>query len=97
MPSRRPVRATVDENSRQALQALGHGSCDSIRLPAPPPDEALEQLAAELAASLADLRAVEANYWDQDWRREHRGGGIYPESHLWNAVHGYLDLLSATP
>ena len=26
----------------------------------------------------------------------HRGGGSYPEQHLYNAVHGYLDLLNAT-
>lgn len=31
----------------------------------------------------------------QNWRREHRGLGIYPENHLWDAAHGYLDLLTA--
>jgi hypothetical protein len=38
---------------------------------------------------------VHASYWDHDWRREHRGFGRYPEHHLWEAVHGYLDLYDA--
>ena len=94
----RPLRIWSAEAGveNKALQALTDGSCESLRLPSSPPHEAHEQLATELAASLAHLRAVEASYWEQDWRREHRGGSIYPESHLWNAVHGYLDLLSAT-
>ena len=35
-------------------------------------------------------------YWDTDWRREHRGMGRYPENELWEAVEGYLDILSAS-
>jgi hypothetical protein len=37
---------------------------------------------------------VDAAYWE--WRRDHKGLGIYPEDHLWCATHGYLDLLAAT-
>jgi hypothetical protein len=47
-------------------------------------------------ASLAHLRRVEAGYWDRGWRNTHRGSGIYPENHLWDAVHGYLDLIEAS-
>lgn len=72
------------------------GSCTSLAHLSPAsPGDTREQLATELEASLAHLRAVEASYWERDWRRDHRGFGIYPESHLWNAVHGYLDLLAA--
>lgn len=94
----RPLRfwSADDGVDEQALQALSAGSCESLRLASPPPREVEEQLATELAASLAHLRAVEASYWEPDWRRQHRGGGVYPESHLWDAVHGYLDLLAAT-
>lgn len=93
----RPLRiwSADDGVDEQALQALSSGSCESLRLPSLPADKAEEQLATELAASLAHLRAVEASYWEQEWRRKHRGGGIYPESYLWNAIHGYLDLLAA--
>ena len=94
----RPLRiwSADDGVDEQALQALSSGSCESLRLPSLPADEAAEQLAKELTASLAHLQAVEANFWEPEWRREHRGGGVYPESHLWNAVHGYLELLAAT-
>lgn len=43
--------------------------------------------------ALARLRAVHANYWERDWRRENRGNYRYPENVLWEAVEGYLDLL----
>lgn len=47
----------------------------------------------ELAACLAHLRHVAGEYWDRGWRDEHKGFGIYPENHLWNATWGYLDVL----
>jgi hypothetical protein len=94
----RPLRiwSSDDGVDEQALEALRSGSSESLRLPSQPTDEAKEQLATEFATSLAHLRAVEASYWEPKWRREHRGGGIYPETHLWDAIHGYLDLLAAT-
>jgi hypothetical protein len=49
----------------------------------------------EAQASLTYLRLVDDAYWEHSWRREHRAGGVYPEQHLWEAVHGYLDLLGA--
>ena len=64
---------------------------EDLRMPAPPAGQA----AVELAASLAHLRRVEAQFWERDWRSAHRGSGIYPESHLWDATHGYLDMLDA--
>jgi hypothetical protein len=95
---RRPLEIWSAEHGVQelALEALDRGTYEAFRLPPPPPDEARRQLATELEACLAHLRAVEASYWEPDWRRRHRGGGSYPENHLWGAVHGYLDLLSAS-
>lgn len=54
-------------------------------------------MTTELEASLAHLRFVRDAYWQRNWRRANRGLGLYPEDHLWNAVHGYLDLLAAIP
>lgn len=94
---RRPVRfwsaeAGIDE---QVLRALSQGDAEPLRLPTPPPEQERQQLATELAASLTHLQATQDSYWARDWRREHRGDGSYPENHLWNAVQGYLELLSA--
>ncbi len=65
-------------------------------MPAPTAAQQHEQLTHELAASLAHMRRVEAGFWERDWRSAHRGSAVYPENHLWDAVHGYLDLLGAT-
>jgi hypothetical protein len=77
------------------LEALAERRFGDLARLAPAPQDEREQLAAELAAALARLRAVHACYWDHDWRREHRGFGRYPEHHLWEAVQGYLDLRGA--
>jgi hypothetical protein len=93
---RRPLRIwSTDGPDVAALDALGRGDAEPLRLPEPDDATAREQLAAELAASLAHLRRVEQRYWEPDWRREHRGSGLHPEDHLWRAVHGHLDLLAA--
>jgi hypothetical protein len=64
--------------------------------PRPDPAEEAEQLAVELDASLANLRRARDGWDDREWRSAHKGDGIYPDEHLWRAVHGYLDLLDAT-
>jgi len=35
------------------------------------------------------------HYWEHDWRREHRGDGIYPENHLWRASQAIRDIEAA--
>jgi hypothetical protein len=78
------------------LQALGERRFGDLHRLIPTAAEVAEQVQAELAASLAHLQRVDAAYWEREWRREHKGFGIYPEDHLWRATHGYLDLLAAT-
>jgi hypothetical protein len=68
------------------------GEADGLRVPESAPADLWEQL----AASRAHLPAVEASYWERDWRSANRGLGVHPEHHLWDAVHGYLDLVNAT-
>ena len=65
------------------------------RLTPSPAEEGL-QARDELDAALRNLREVRDRYRDDDWRRDHRGGGRYPEHELWDAVYGYLDLLDAS-
>ena len=77
------------------LQVLAERRFGDLARLAPSPQAEREELAEELATALSRLRAVHASYWDHDWRREHRGFGRYPEYHLWEAVHGYLDLYDA--
>jgi hypothetical protein len=92
----RPVRIwSLDGPDTTALQALANRTVEQLRPPAAAPQDLAQQLADERAASLTHLRHVHANYWERNWRSGNRGNGLYPEHHLWNAVHGYLDLLDA--
>lgn len=81
-----------DESVLRALSERRHADLSRV---VASPTELREQFAAELATAVDGLRAAHAGYWERDWRREHRGGGRYPENHLWEAVDGYLDLLDA--
>jgi hypothetical protein len=93
---RRPLRIWSAEGlDIAALEALGNGDAEVLRLPEPGDAAMREQMAAELAASHAHLRRVADRYWEREWRSQHRGSGLYPEDHLWRAAQGYLDLLSA--
>lgn len=93
----RPLRVwSLGGPDDTALDALERGEAERLRMPAPTAEQQQEQLSVELAASLAHLRRVEAGFWERDWRSAHKGSGIHPENHLWDAVHGYLDLLAAS-
>lgn len=92
----RPLRVwSLDGPDTAALDALERGEAERLRMPAPTVEQQREQLSVELDASLAHLRRVEAGFWEREWRSAHKGSGVYPEKHLWDAVHGYLDLLAA--
>jgi hypothetical protein len=38
------------------------------------------------------LAMLTESFYDQDWRREHRGEGLHPEDHLWWAAAAFLEL-----
>ena len=93
---RSPVRIWsrdgIDEDTLTALSARRFS--ELRRLTPDPVDERL-QVRDDLDAALRHLRDVHGSYWDQAWRRDHRGFGRYPEHELWDAVEGYLTLLNA--
>jgi hypothetical protein len=91
-----PVRFwSLDGTDEAVLDALrDRRFADLPRLQASPA-ELRRHTEAELDRALGHLRAVNEKYWDRDWRNEHRGGGRYPEDQLWEATHGYLDLMDA--
>ncbi|HZD74057.1 MAG TPA: hypothetical protein VE776_09275 [Actinomycetota bacterium] len=91
-----PVRFwSLDGPDEGALEAIAQHRLGELHRLVPTAEEELEQLEEELLASLTHLRKVTESYWDIEWRRDHRGLGVYPEHHLWRASKGYLDLLAA--
>jgi hypothetical protein len=93
---REPVRFwSLDGIDVPVLDALrDRRFADLPRLTATPA-ELRRRTETDLDRALGQLRVVRELYWDRDWRDEHRGGGRYPEHHLWEAADGYLDLLDA--
>jgi hypothetical protein len=93
---RGPVRFwSVDGVDEEVLTAFSERRLDDLPRVTAEPAEVRARATAELDAALAHLREVHQNYWERDWRREHRGNYRYPENELWEAVDGYLDLLDA--
>lgn len=93
---REPVRFwSLDGPDEAVLEALCERRFDDLPRRAANSAEVRRRTEADLALALDRLRAVREKYWDRDWRYEHRGGGRYPEHHLWEAVDGYLELLDA--
>ena len=94
---RSPVRIwSQDGNDADALAALAARRFAELRRLTPDPVDERLQVRDDQDATLRHLRDVHRSYWDQKWRREHRGFGRYPEHELWEAVEGYLDLLKAS-
>lgn len=76
-----------------ALDALAERRFSDLQRVTPTPANERRQVHSELDAALRRLREVHDSYWDDEWRRDHRGDGRYPEHELWDAVYGYLSLL----
>lgn len=85
-----PVRFwSLDGPDEDVLQALAERRFSDLPRVTARPEEVRAHTTTALETALAHLRAVHANYWERDWRRENR----QPERVLWDAVGGYLDLL----
>lgn len=74
------------------IAAIRSGAAESVREPAPPVDEWTARMGAELAISMAALRAATTDYDDRRWRP----GKLEPVADaLWRAAEGYLDVKAA--
>ncbi len=84
------VASGLDE---QVTEALLEG--ERVEGVEPSTEECLQQMEAELIQCRAHLDAMLAHFWEPNWRREHRGGGIYPEEHLWRAAQAVREVEAA--
>jgi len=87
----------VEIANLDGLRTPGLGGATVIE---PSSTELQTWLEAELPRSEAHLREVLEDYWHGPWRRDHSGGGIHPDDHLWRAawaVQSMHDALRALP
>ena len=76
-----------------AFEALAARRLDDVTLNAPPDADALlAELLVERDVGRRHLATVTESFYDQDWRRAHRGDGVHAEDHLWWATAGFLEL-----
>jgi hypothetical protein len=75
------------------IDALTSGRVDQLSLHQPADsDELHAQLMLERDVSRAHVAEILDRFYDHGWRREHSGGGIYPQDHLWWATYGFLSI-----
>jgi hypothetical protein len=75
------------------LDALAAARTDQLEFAEPSDDAQLvAQLRVERDLARRHLEATVSSFHDREWRRDHKGDGVYPEQHLWLAAAGYLDL-----
>jgi hypothetical protein len=93
---RRVVRFwTATEGTDTAvIEALGSRRLDRLDIVEPSIEQLIAQVHEELPESRRHLRAVLDDYWDRDWRREHKGYDTSPEDHLWRAATAVEDMRS---
>jgi hypothetical protein len=78
---------------QRALDGLAAGRLENVAVEAPASrGELAAQVLAERDVARQHLVTVTESFYDPDWRRDHRGGGIYAENHRWSATAAYLDL-----
>ena len=88
-----PFWSVKDGADEATLDALAQRALDSMERSLPKDEETfLAQLRIERAAAKNHLASVVDSYHDRDWRKGHKGFGVYPEDHLWWATRGFLDL-----
>jgi hypothetical protein len=81
---------------RAALEALASAHLESVTIEAPATTDALvAQLVVERDTARHHLTTTLDQYYDRDWRRDHRGATSYPEDHLWQAAAAWIELDNA--
>jgi hypothetical protein len=85
--------SAADGRDQDALDALAAQQFDDVTVERPASDEELlAELLVERDVGRHHLASIRESFYDQDWRREHRGDGVHAEDHLWWATAGFLDL-----
>lgn len=82
----------VDSSTIDALQSRRLDRLDVVE---PSDDDLAGQLRDELAVSRRHLRTMLNDYWERDWRRDHKGFDESPQDHLWRAASAVTDILDA--
>jgi hypothetical protein len=78
---------------QRALEALAAGQLGEVTVERPASDKALlAELLVEREVGRCHLASVTESFYDQNWRRDHRGDGVHAQDHLWWATAGFLDL-----
>ncbi|MEP7114376.1 MAG: hypothetical protein ABI862_14010 [Ilumatobacteraceae bacterium] len=87
---------TIDGGVDQhALDVLLSGEVGPLMLGPADREQLMDQLRVEREVGWQHLAEVTERFHDSEWRRAHRGDGVYPEDHLWSAAAGYLELQRA--
>lgn len=66
----------------EVIEALRQRRLEGLAIFEPSDEELAGQLEIELEYCRRHLRQVLDGYWEYDWRRDHKGFGVYPENHL---------------
>jgi hypothetical protein len=83
-------------SDQTVFDALAAGRIDQLHFVEPGgTEELVAQLRAERDVARSHLEESVAGFHDREWRREHRGDGVYPGDHLWSAAAGFVDLDNA--
>jgi hypothetical protein len=77
------------------IEALREARVEQLTIVEPTPALLAEQLREELAVSRRHLRTMLDQYWDQDWRHEHKGFDVRSEDHLWRAAQAVTEVTDA--
>jgi hypothetical protein len=77
------------------IEALRSRRLDRLDVVEPSAAELAELLRKELVVSRQHLRSMLDDYWERDWRRDHKGYDESPEDHLWRAATAVTEMLDA--
>jgi hypothetical protein len=79
----------------EVIEHLRNRQLDQLPVVTPAGAEWTGQLEAELDACGRYLGQVLDQYWDEGWRRQHKGFGVHPEDHLWRAAEAVHEISHA--
>jgi hypothetical protein len=80
---------------KEVLDLLREQELEQLAIVEAPAEALLEQLPKELTASRHHLRRVLDQYWEPEWRRDHKGFDESPEDHLWRAAEAVSEMEQA--